>query len=314
MKIGIVGCGIAGAYISWQLSKKHDVTVFEARNRVGKEVCSGLISERLWDFIPKNTKLITNQIDTIKIHFPKKTIDLMLDPKMIVLDHDKLDRYVVSLGKAKILLNSPVDRVIDGDRPVIISKGKKYEFDYVIGADGPNSLVRHQLKAKDPSFRLGIYAYDNDKNSKSSVVETWPIKTGFAWKIPRGKRVEIGVLADPRYATSEFNKIYKGKAKRLSSLVPEGLVQVKSSKIVLAGDASGLAKPHSGGGIIWALQSAKMLVECFPDIDKYNRGLKEFFEPRIFTSKAVSKLGVIVGNNLPFLVPKRIYFDSDWIF
>jgi hypothetical protein len=57
-----------------------------------------------------------------------------------------------------------------------------------------------------------------------------------------------------------------------------------------------------------------MLVDCFPDIDKYNRGLKEFFEPRIFTSKVVSHLGVAVGNNLPFLVPKRIYFDSDWIF
>jgi len=314
MKIGIVGCGIAGAYISWQLSKKHDVTVFEARGYIGKEVCSGLISERLWDFIPKNNKLVTNRIDIIKVHFPRKTVDLMLDPKMIVLDHDKLDQYVVSLGKAKILLNSPVDKVIDGDKPIIISKGKKYEFDYVIGADGPNSLVRHQLGAKDPKFRLGIYVYDNSKNNKSSIVETWPISTGFAWKIPRGNRTEVGVLADPRYAMKEFRKVYKGRINPLSALVPEGLVQVKSKRIVLAGDASGLAKPHSGGGIIWALQSAKMLVDCFPDIDKYNRGLKEFFEPRIFTSKVVSKLGVAVGNSLPFLVPKRIYFDSDWIF
>ena len=49
MKIGIVGCGINGSYLAWKLSKEHDVMVFEKKKQIGKEVCSGIVSQRIWD-------------------------------------------------------------------------------------------------------------------------------------------------------------------------------------------------------------------------------------------------------------------------
>ncbi|MDD5417068.1 MAG: hypothetical protein PHU12_03795, partial [Candidatus Aenigmarchaeota archaeon] len=93
-----------------------------------------------------------------------------------------------------------------------------------------------------------------------------------------------------------------------------GLVMDHTKTIALVGDAAGLTKPWSGGGIIWSLRSADMLVSTFPDFDKYNKNIRDFFEPRIFTSKFVSKLGVQFGKHLPWVTPKRILFDSDWIF
>ena len=71
MKIGIVGCGINGSYLAWKLSKDHDVTVFEKKRHVGKEVCSGIVSQRIWHYIPKAKDLIVNTIEEADLHFPR---------------------------------------------------------------------------------------------------------------------------------------------------------------------------------------------------------------------------------------------------
>jgi len=314
MKVGIVGCGIAGGYLAYRLSKKHDVTVFEHKKKIGKKACSGLVSERLWDFIPKNNKLVNHRIKKIIIHFPKKDVELVMDPPMMILDHDKLDRYVASLGSAKILLDKHVTAV--SEEGILRADGEEYNFDYIIGADGPMSVVRKSIHGTTPKFSLGVFVYDDkDKAKKSDVVETWPLNDGFAWKIPRGDKVEYGVMEDPKVAMKEFKKLYKKKPKEIfSSLIPQGLVTSHTKRIAVVGDAAGLTKPWSGGGIIWSLQSVDMLVNNFPNFDKYNRELKEFFEPRIITSKFASKLGVQLGNNLPWLTPNKVLFDSDWIF
>ncbi|MFQ6073557.1 MAG: NAD(P)-binding protein, partial [Methanosarcinales archaeon] len=34
MRIGIIGCGINGAYLGWKLSRKNDVTIFEQKRKI----------------------------------------------------------------------------------------------------------------------------------------------------------------------------------------------------------------------------------------------------------------------------------------
>ena len=107
MKIGIVGAGINGTYLAWKLSKEHDVTLFEKKKTIGKNVCSGLVSYRLWDFIPKSKKLIMNTINEAVLHFPEKQVSLRFFPKMLVLNRKSLDGYIASLAEkngAKIIL------------------------------------------------------------------------------------------------------------------------------------------------------------------------------------------------------------------
>ena len=75
MKVAIVGAGITGLYLTKKLSeKKVNVTVFEKENGISKKACSGLVSERILDFLSEAEKLIENKIDFSLIHFPKKTI------------------------------------------------------------------------------------------------------------------------------------------------------------------------------------------------------------------------------------------------
>ena len=62
MRVAVIGGGLIGSYIAWQLAEKgHRVTIYEQKTRPGKHACSGLISERIWGFIPINKELVLHK-------------------------------------------------------------------------------------------------------------------------------------------------------------------------------------------------------------------------------------------------------------
>jgi len=318
MRVCVVGAGLIGSFVAWKLSEKgYDVTVYEKKKRPGKNACSGLVSTRIWNFIPEKKSLIENEIKGTKIKFGKKTVHVSFKPEMLALNRRALDRFVFSLAQnsgAKIKTGSEVKRVIvsKGKRPVVISDVCE-EYDFLIGCDGPFSVVRKSLGLPDPDFKLGIFTYLKKPDEKKySCVKAF--KNGFSWRVPRKKKTEIGVLSDPEDAKRIFEREFGKHSKIFSAVIPEGLRVSNHERIALCGDSSGLTKPWSGGGIIWELTAADILIKKFPDIPGFNREMKRFFGPRVFFSKLVTKIVLFSGFNLPFLLPKKTKFDPDWVF
>ncbi|MDO8663612.1 MAG: NAD(P)-binding protein, partial [Candidatus Wildermuthbacteria bacterium] len=271
MKVAIIGAGICGLYLARKLAERgEDATVFEKKNKIGKEVCSGLFSERILEFVPESRDLIQNQINYTLIHFPHRTLKIRFSKKFLVMNHAALDRLVASLAEksgAKILLNSP-KTVLE----------LSHDFERIIGCDGALSKTREILKLEKPEFYLGIQGMEGSMKfpssppslslRESSVVEAWPTQNGFIWKIPRGRNVEWGIMERPDSANKIFYDFLAKNNIRLENqqawLIPQGLVIPRNDEITLIGDAAGLTKPWSGGGVIWGLTAADILLKNFP--------------------------------------------------
>ncbi len=328
MKVAIVGAGIIGTYLAWRLAKKGlDVSVFEKNSEIGGKVCSGLISRRLWHFFPESKGLVLNEIKTANAHFPGKDIEIKFSPHMLVLDRKGLEEYAAKLAKesgAKMFFGMKVANVlhVKGKKPqVVLERNNKkafLEFDYIIGCDGANSVVRKSLRLKAPRTRLGILAFGRPKkNQTADAVEVFTTKNGFDWIIPRSSgEAEYGTLeklVDAKKQFEQFCKKQKIKPEKvLAAAVPEGLAVSSHDRIALCGDAAGLTKSWSGGGVIWGLTAAHMLARDFPNLGKYESQMKRFFGPRMLFSRIGLRLAVCIGFHIPSLLPKKIRIDSDW--
>lgn len=308
MKVAIIGAGTNGLYLAWKLSKKgYQVTVFERKNKIGNKVCSGLFSQRILDFIPQSKNLIQKKINSILIHFPKKTVKVTLSRSFFLMSHFELDKLLIDLAEksgTEIILNKNISSVPEN-------------FDKVIGCDGADSFVREYLKEKKPRLRLGIQGFV-DENSKNDFVEAFPCKNGFFWKIFRTESIEYGVITDINKAYRSFVDFIKKnniKIKNVKAkIIPQGLVIPNNKKITLCGDAAGLTKPWSGGGVIWGFTAADILLKTFPDFILYRKKTRRFFIPKILLSKTAIKLVYFLGYNFPYFLPKNVKIESDFIF
>jgi len=307
-KVAIIGAGISGLYLGWKLSEKgNDVTIFEKKPEIGNEVCSGLFSRRIVDFVPQSKSLVENEINSVVIHFPKKDVRVGFSKSFFVMSHYELDKIVAGLAQksgVKIILNSSVSSVPEG-------------FDKIIGCDGAESSVRKNLNLSSPRLRLGVQGFE-DKENRDDFVETWPCESGFIWKIPRGKKTEYGAMSSVRSAGKVFNDFIREKEIEITDmkakLIPQGLAFPSDEKITLCGDAAGLTKPWSGGGVIWSMIAADMLVDSFPDFSKYQKKAKRFFLPKILLSKTATKLVYFFGFKASWLLPKKAKIDPDFLF
>lgn len=320
LKVAIIGAGAIGLYLAWRLGQQgHLVVVYEKKLGIGAKACSGLVSERIYNFIPDIDSLVENKISSCNIHFPRRTIQLRFEHPHLCLSRRQLNEKLFYLAKkvgTSFVWISSFSRII----------GSIDGFDRIIGCDGAYSEVRRWLKLPDPKMKLGIQAFSVEKDY-NEYTDTWPVypytknfgagvNGGFFWRIPKGEFVEYGIMADSSFATKAFKMFTEnfgviGLQNIKAAPIPQGLVVPNHPKITLCGDAAGLTKPWSGGGLIWGFTAAEILLKYFPDFGQYRLEVKKYFAPKIIKGRIAVSLVNFLGSNFSYLLPSKITYDND---
>src|SRR6056297_2119228 len=99
-KVAIIGAGVTGLYLAWKLSEQnYKIRVFENKEEIGKESCSGLISDRILESVPQAEEFAENKIDKARINFPNKTVTLTFSNDFLAVDRPAFDKNLGKLAR-----------------------------------------------------------------------------------------------------------------------------------------------------------------------------------------------------------------------
>jgi geranylgeranyl reductase len=298
----IVGAGPAGLKAAELLAKNNKkVLVLEKNKVVGPKVCAAGITTKDLKYIPKD--ILERKFDSVVFVSKKRK---KVKHLLFTTKRETLGKYQLKIAKkagAIIKTNSLVKKIKKNS----IIADKEYYFDYLIGADGSDSVVRRHLKLKTEQIALAIQ-YKIKKHYKDIEFHFDTKKYGpwYAWIFPHKDFTSIGTGAtinntkNLRKKLDDFakkNNFNIKNAKFEAALINADYQGYKFDNIFLAGDAAGLANPITGEGIYQALASGEEVARKILDINYNCKKIKNIGEKN---RKLIKLLDIM--DKYPFLL------------
>ena len=190
-----------------------------------------------------------------------------------MVDRGELDREMAVAAAdagAELRLKAPVRRV-DGDRVVTGGPGAgEVGFRVLVAADGPKGTVARSLgMGRAPTHLAGVQAdVIVDAPVETRYVEIHPNAAPefFAWRIPVSDRVvRVGLCGEtgvPALFRAYLARWPGQVVHHVTGTIPLGTMpRTYGHRTLFVGDAAGLAKPTSGGGVYTGVRSGRYAAE-----------------------------------------------------
>jgi len=282
----IIGAGPAGLIAGRHLK---NALILDKKKEIGKPVqCGEGISGNTLKMqgIEPDDSWISCKIHGMEVIMPNEKVVGKFYKEICgyVIDREKFEKYLVKDIKAEIKLDTKVtDLKFENNLwEVITESGKVFKSKYIIGADGPSSIVRRKVFPENQDKMEFVpaveYLIETEKELDVKMTKVYfdneKYKHGYAWIFPKSKNtanVGIGCMGNFSKELDEFlEKVVKknyGGYKILenrSGNIPFNTSwhRVYKKGVFLAGDAAGLADPIFKGGINQAMFSGKTAAEC----------------------------------------------------
>ena len=282
----VIGAGPSGSRTAWNLAKAgYTTALVEEHEIVGEPCqCAGLITPRTFDYLGYR-RPVHQEMNGARLWGPKDSfLDFQAsETKALVIDRPDLDRSIADKATdagAELLTGHRYlghQKTDGGITATIQGKAGKQEIStkMLIGSDGPASRVARDsgLSTKREvlaAFGADVEGYQGRDNHVDLFVGSELAPRFFGWGIPTGPnegRIGLATVLPNRpknFFRDYFHKgapsKFLGGAKivnRVSGLIPFGTRNPSyTDNVLLTGDAAGMAKPTSGGGIYSGLISA----------------------------------------------------------
>ena len=290
----VVGAGPIGGYLSKKLNDYgHSVLLLEEHDEIGRPFqCAGLVNPAAMETIGLESSILTS-IWGANIHSPNGKRVSIGDPNIprtFSVCRKIFDEAVVmqsiATGTEIMLSTKPVSASIENEYVEVNIDGpngsETVRCKLLCGADGAHSWVRRKFRMGNPTetmigFQIEVTGYSGDDGMLDMYTGASIAPGFFSWAIPTGETTRLGTwtkaslmggtsseefmsrLMEDKNLNSRFTDC--SEVARFCGPVPSGIVRrPMRERVALFGDAAGICKPTTGGGIGPGFKQVDMLV------------------------------------------------------
>jgi len=288
----IVGAGPAGlncAKILGNAGKK--VLVIEKNAEVGPKVCAGGLTSKDLKYLSIPRGLLEFQFSEAVFSTPLTKIKIKAGGVFAYTinrrDFGQWQLSQIDKSYVKIITSTKVTAI--DQHSITTDKGEKFQYKYLIGADGTFSMVRKYLKIPTNNTLVAIqYIVPTDKYKQFELYyNSRFFSSGYAWIFPHAGFASIGCGTLAKYSKGlrerfliwiKNQKITIERGKYEAFAINSDYRGCQFGNIFLIGDAAGLASSFTGEGIYQALISgeeiAKKILNPSYQTNKLNKIVK----------------------------------------
>ena len=287
----VVGGGPAGLYSSTLLAQSGiRVVVLEEHASAGTPVhCTGVLFADAFDEFGLSRSVILNELRRFVFHAPGGSAFEFetATPDAVVVDRSQLDRELfVSANRAGVQFSESQkvrDICIDDEGVTVFTDCSAFRAHACILACGANYTFQRKFGLGVPlvymqSAQVEVPAkclHQVDMHFGSNVAPG-----GFAWVVPvfRGSEryARVGLMCDTaagdffqrfiELLAFGFGALTLAARRKILPLSP--IRKTYTDRLLVVGDAAGLVKPTTGGGIYFSLLSARIAADVLRDAFK----------------------------------------------